>query len=209
MKRFLSMFLVSAVIGLVAVPADATLIDRGGGLIYDDDLNITWLQDANYASTSGYDADGAMEWPDAVTWADTLVYGGYSDWRLPTLYDGSADSTDFGYNITSSEMGHLFYTELGNNSSLTNTGPFTNLQVVTSYWSGTEYALNPDLVWWFSFNDGYQRANHGVGNSMYVWAVRSGDSAAASVPEPSTLLLLAAGFGGLLATRKRLLNRKS
>ncbi|MBI5430795.1 MAG: PEP-CTERM sorting domain-containing protein, partial [Nitrosomonadales bacterium] len=31
----------------------------------------------------------------------------------------------------------------------------------------------------------------------------------ASVPEPSTLLLLAAGFGGLLATRKRLFNRNS
>ena len=29
--------------------ASATLIDRGGGLIYDTDLDITWLQDANYA----------------------------------------------------------------------------------------------------------------------------------------------------------------
>ena len=27
----------------------AALIDRGGGLIYDDVLNITWLQDAGYA----------------------------------------------------------------------------------------------------------------------------------------------------------------
>jgi len=44
--------------------AQATLIDRGGGLIYDDVLNITWLQDANYAMTSGYDADGRMNWAD-------------------------------------------------------------------------------------------------------------------------------------------------
>jgi hypothetical protein len=28
--------------------AQATLLDRGNGLIYDDVLNITWLQDANY-----------------------------------------------------------------------------------------------------------------------------------------------------------------
>ena len=38
--------------------AQAALHDRGGGLIYDDVLNVTWLQDASYARTSGYDADG-------------------------------------------------------------------------------------------------------------------------------------------------------
>lgn len=38
--------------------AQAALHDRGGGLLYDDVLNVTWLQDANYAMTSGYDADG-------------------------------------------------------------------------------------------------------------------------------------------------------
>ena len=31
--------------------ASAALIDRGNGLIYDNGLNITWLQDANYAKT--------------------------------------------------------------------------------------------------------------------------------------------------------------
>jgi len=29
-------------------------------MIYDDVLNITWLQDADYAQTSGYDPDGLM-----------------------------------------------------------------------------------------------------------------------------------------------------
>jgi len=38
------------------------LVDRGGGMIHDTVLNITWLQDANYAQTSGYDADGKMTW---------------------------------------------------------------------------------------------------------------------------------------------------
>jgi hypothetical protein len=47
--------------------AQAALVDRGGGLIYDTDLNVTWLQDANYAQTSGYDADGRMTWGDATT----------------------------------------------------------------------------------------------------------------------------------------------
>jgi hypothetical protein len=56
----------------VSVSAQATLIDNGGGFIYDFDLGITWLQDANYASTSG------MTWSAANTWATTLVYGGVS-----------------------------------------------------------------------------------------------------------------------------------
>ena len=100
------------VIGL-SVSAQATLINNGGGFIYDTDLGITWLQDANYAKTSGYDADGMMNWSGARTWATTLVYGGYSGWRLPTTVDSSPlvfgyDGTptyNYGYNITSSERG--------------------------------------------------------------------------------------------------------
>lgn len=45
----------------------ATLWDRRGGLIYNDHLNITWLQDANYAKISGYDADGLLIWNQAMT----------------------------------------------------------------------------------------------------------------------------------------------
>lgn len=40
--------------------AQAALWDRGNGMIYDDVLNVTWLQDANYAKTSGYHATGRM-----------------------------------------------------------------------------------------------------------------------------------------------------
>ena len=105
--------------------AQATLIDRGSGLIYDDVLNITWLQDANYAKTSGYDADGRMNWANANAWAASLSYGGYDDWRLPTLTPIGANfkynfsnngSTDEGYNITSphSEMAYMYYVNLAN-----------------------------------------------------------------------------------------------
>ncbi|MDP2823739.1 MAG: hypothetical protein Q8O52_13825, partial [Sulfuritalea sp.] len=40
--------------------AQAALNDRGGGLIYDDVLNITWLADANYAATQFAATDGAQ-----------------------------------------------------------------------------------------------------------------------------------------------------
>ncbi|CDH47455.1 PEP-CTERM sorting domain-containing protein [Candidatus Contendibacter odensensis] len=106
--------------------ADATLINRGGGLIYDDVLNITWLQDANYAKTqydnSGGalgDADGLMNWDTANTWAANLSYYDsvrgvtYNDWRLPTVKPingvsfipvvagNATDGTrDLGYNLS-------------------------------------------------------------------------------------------------------------
>ena len=112
--------------------AHAALIDRGGGLIYDDVLNVTWLQDANFAKSSGYDSDGLMLWDAAMSWASDLSYYDsvrkvyYSDWRLPSAkpingsnfnhiqtYDGTSD---YGYNIRSaqSELAYMFYVNLGN-----------------------------------------------------------------------------------------------
>ena len=113
----------------VPVPqAQALLVDRGSGMLYDTVLNVTWLQDANYAKTSGYDADGRMNWTQANTWANNLNYGGYSSgWRLarntpvngtPSGWNHSYSpngSTDYGYNITStfSELSYMYYVNLG------------------------------------------------------------------------------------------------
>jgi hypothetical protein len=206
--------------------ANATLNDRGGGLIYDTDLDITWLQDATYAMTSGYDAN--MTWAQATTWAENLVYGGYDDWRLPTTVDGPYDfsydgSTTGGYNITSSEMGYMYYVNLGNlsyyatdgaapqpgwsstpNATFTdgngNTVSFQNLQP-NVYWSGTEYSSDPDFAWHFGFYFGSQ-FEVSKDWSFYAWAVRPGDV----VPEPATICLL--GLGCLLLGRNRKFNKK-
>ncbi len=56
-----------------AMPASTTLIDRGNGLIYNGELDITWLWDANYAQSSGFDGDGKMSWGASVSFADNLV----------------------------------------------------------------------------------------------------------------------------------------
>jgi hypothetical protein len=109
--------------------AQAALIDRGGGLLYDDVLDVTWLQDANYAKTSGYDADGMMNWTDANIWASDLNISRFAgesltgwrlaantpvgaDWNYEWLNDGS---TDYGFNITSphSELSYMYYVNLG------------------------------------------------------------------------------------------------
>ncbi len=124
---------IAAGVALIAAmgSAQAALHDRGGGLIYDDVLKVTWLQDANYAKTSGYDADGRMNWSDANAWATNLVYGGYDDWRLARnspvngeswIYspqDGTPEYVggkgDRGYNIvsTASELSYMYYVNLG------------------------------------------------------------------------------------------------
>ena len=38
------------------------LIDRGHGLLYDVERDLTWLQDTNYARTAGHSPDGQMTW---------------------------------------------------------------------------------------------------------------------------------------------------
>ena len=59
-SRKKEIFLIAALqLGLVST-VNAELFDRGNGLIYDDVLDVTWLQDAQYAKISGYDADGMM-----------------------------------------------------------------------------------------------------------------------------------------------------
>lgn len=200
---------------------------------YDTVLDITWLADANFAKTSGYDADGAMTWAAANTWADNLSFTNpltnqtYADWRLPTTTDtGTAgcdyaySGTDCGYNVdpASSEMAHLYFVTLGNqsyytttgavsnayagganpNSTLDNVGPFINFQS-DFYWSGTEYAPAPSLVWFFYAGYGLQDVNGKTG-SLYALAVSPGDIAA--VPEAQTYALMLAGLG-LIGWRAR------
>lgn len=169
---------------------NAELIDRGGGLIYDTDLDITWLQDANFAQISGYDNDG-MNWYESITWANNLVYQGYDDWRLPKTLVPDLGCTDpnTGKNCTGSEMGHLYYTELGNIGypdngwGLNNTGLFINLPSPDTYynssyfWSSTDYPSLNNYAYAFLFGWGSQTANSKTTDTIkYAWAVRNGDS---------------------------------
>jgi hypothetical protein len=87
---------------LVAGKSQAILIDRGGGLIYDDVLNVTWTQDANLCETLNNcipGPGGQMTWDNANTWAANLVFGGFSDWRLPNMdVDGNGEGGGGLYN---------------------------------------------------------------------------------------------------------------
>lgn len=143
---------------ILAAPSRAALHDRGGGLLYDDVLDVTWLQDANFAKTSGYHPTGKMSWADANKWVSALVYHDparkvdHAGWRLPKVdpVDGRTfnhqfrldGTTDEGYNIVSSrsEFSYMYYVNLGLNGWWTKDGKhpatFGVMKSWTAVWSG-------------------------------------------------------------------------
>ena len=103
--------------------ANAALLSRlDGQAVYDTELDITWLTDANLAASnnfgvSGIAAAGTMNWDTANQWIAAMNvdngtgYLGFNDWRMPltgpvngisynvtaaTTYDGVSDN---GYNV--------------------------------------------------------------------------------------------------------------
>jgi len=69
--------------GLYYWVTKASLVDNGNGLLYDTVLNITWLQDANYAKTSNYSTTGFMTWYDSKLGPPLLIIRVLlvGDWR--------------------------------------------------------------------------------------------------------------------------------
>lgn len=117
---------------MLGTAAQAALQTRLGGLaVYDSDLDVTWLVDANLAQSESFDvsgilADGRMTWDKANEWIAAMNaagYLGYADWRLPIVVDAGLpgcdsgyDGGDCGFNVdqAGSEMAHLYHGELGN-----------------------------------------------------------------------------------------------
>lgn len=133
-----------------------------------------------------------------------------------TTTDGSDGGWRDGSGNPVSEMGHMYYVTLGNlgfcipngggsstscntqsGVGLSNTGPFSNVQV-GEYWSGS--VLGSSNAWLFGFGLGSQIDDVQSGNS-FAWAVYSGDVSA--VPVPAAVWLFCSGLMGLLGIARR------
>lgn len=165
---------------LSATGAHAALtLTLGGNGVYDTDLNITWLQNANLAASNtfgvgGISSEGYMTWFTAQSWISAMNaanYLGFSDWRLPTVTDtgtpgctNSMNGTDCGYNpnTATGEMAHLWYDELGNIAPYNTSG----VHVPAIFGSGLTNTgpfsiLSTDRYHWYGTEDAV--------NSMFAW----------------------------------------
>jgi hypothetical protein len=176
-------------------------------LIHEGARELIWLDYSN----------DHLTWAQADAWAaglndpGTLVYqlepgvqvSWEGDWRLPATphaayefgYDGTSSA---GFNVTSSDFGHLFHTSLGNvgnqgpdgsfplrNAGLKNTGPFENLKS-DFYWLN-EYAEYPALAWFFGTHIGYHGEDEKDWPFNYAIAVRGGQVTRTSLTPVGTV----------------------
>ena len=187
------------------------IINASGGVIHD---TPNAYDNGTYNLTAAdFGSGGTVDWwagQALVHYLNTQNYGGSSQWALPTQPD-----QNYGYNITNSQLGELYYNELhataypASNFGILGTGtlsdtsgsvgPFINAQN-DAYWSGTEYASNPYGAWVFVTYYGSQSYNL-KGSQIYAWAVSPGQVNA--VPEPSIAWMLLTGLVGLLGLKRR------
>ena len=212
----------------VSLNSLGALYDRGNGLIYDDALDITWLQDAKhlwhqfiiegaltthwYQQYSPLNSDGQMTWAAANLWVNNLDYGGFNNWRLPSIRDKQFS----GYNIASSELGYMFYENLDNEagqSILSNSGlvitsengtvsSFTNVQDLP-YWYSELVEADSQYAWAFHAGVGLQRTFSTSSMAAIAWPVHDGDIGLAPVPLPAGIYLFLSGLVGLGLMRGR------
>lgn len=199
--------------------------DLGNGLIYDNDLDITWYDFTN----------SRANWAGHWNWANDLIIDVngvmLTDWRLPIAYDNTA----VGHNIVTSELGYLFHDSLGNYGSydgshdpdkpncgrgiteprcLQNRFPFEHLKApsrVGAYWTQT--------LWWNSARYPelqYLSFDMTMGKQLYVrkgyeqWGIAVMDGKPSGIrvpvaPEPLSIVLFMAG--GTIMISRRLVNK--
>lgn len=237
MTRFflLGIFLISGLANAALVGRmPATQNGTDYQLWYDTDQDITWLADTNVIATGlpfsldfglGLDTTtGQVNWYGAryaIAQMNSNNYLGVNTWRLPftpSTYDVYCSSGTYGYNCTNSELGHLFYQELGASAggNVNTTGDpaqlakFSNLDParlyisnqVTAPWAFSSTSFSYTSAWYMSFQNGYQRYNYKDRAFYTLLPVFDGDIAA--VPVPPALFLMLSGIAGLgLAARGR------
>jgi hypothetical protein len=205
-----------------ATPARADLIDLGGGMVYDSEQDLTWLKDMAYVQSSGADADGRVSYLQAVEWVESLVFGGYDDWRLPQMRTtGQLHNSDDEVTTLMTQLGGYWSGDdswwdynLPSSYGLFNAPVRTAMWVAPSDGDPCDYGCYSWMGWtaidWAPYHWEIGEAG------PTALAVRSGraggeeelflssrQSADANVPEPSTFAVVALGAGYAWSRRRR------
>lgn len=163
-------------------------------------------------SSSDFMINGRANWFGAmafINYLNDIEYAGSNQWHLPTIA-----TFTLGYNTPSngttagSEYSELFYQELNSTAAfpINFTTTFDNEQA-GSYWTGTEYANDPSISWFYNMYGGQQSATYKYFYS-YAWAVSPGRFAWGEpiiVPEPETYAMLGLGLlvSAIISRRKQ------
>jgi hypothetical protein len=183
----------------VAAPASVALVPAADGeTVYDPNLKVTWIADANLAGkqtfgVSSINKSGSMDYATAVRWVAAMNsfdhgagYLGHHNWQLPTAPEKDAscartgrNGESFGFHCSGSALGSLYYGALGLREPNTavrmpanKVGPFHDFQPYL-YWSGSPAADPKQGFVSFSFTSGFQGANVWR-NYLYVLALIKG-----------------------------------
>jgi hypothetical protein len=102
-----------------SIPLSVTgrFIDNGDGTVTDRKTNLMWIK-------NGWRVDffSAVKWIEAIKKCEGFNYGGYADWRLPTLKEWKS-----------------LLDKNNEYPALVEPNPFENIIVHMPYWSRTEY----------------------------------------------------------------------
>ncbi len=145
-KKWVSIFcfIFLMVTTVVWAKPDSAYVDNGNGTVTDIETKLMWQQGKA----------GGMDWNEAKLYCQGLSLAGYTDWRLPKLF----------------ELKTLV--DLDQNPPRINHTYFPNT-VSSYYWSSTTNANYTINAWgvYFGYGPGHM---HGKGGSYYVRAVRGG-----------------------------------
>lgn len=210
MKRFISTVLLFF-ITISPTLSRAGLVDKGGGLIYDSTQNITWTKTADPMGVNFVHPKDGLTIPEFNTKLASFTYAGFSGWRLPT---GPIDTT----NLTGGEFYNLWVEVGATEPSGLHKGPFTQ---VTGGWYWTGTASGPGYNFIFDWGMGIYPGGSNINTQdLAIWLVHDGeltystggddgdnngdgDDNNAPVPEPGSMIMLAAGAGLLGCKRIR------
>ncbi len=131
------------------VPAPTTprlhYVNNGNGTVTDIDTGLTWQQS---------EINAAIDWTNALNYAESLVLAGFQDWRLPNI----------------KELESLNDETRGSPSTDTNFFPGAKS---ARYWSSTTQNNAQTNAWWNEFITGITSQSSKT-NNYWVRAVRGG-----------------------------------